>query len=118
MSIPSTALSDHEKCRADDGGPKSARAPPSVEPLVVPPRVAWKMLSCCNTRGYELLADGELESYRDGKSRRITVNSIMALIARRLAAEGGKLSVNNPAAIATKARVAKRVREREASTQA
>jgi len=56
-------------------------------PLVVKPKVVWKMLACSNTRGYELIAAGELESFRDGRSRKITVESIHRLIARRLAAE-------------------------------
>ena len=56
-------------------------------PLVVKPKVAWKLLACSNTRGYELIAAGELESFRDGRSRKITVESIHRLIARRLAAE-------------------------------
>lgn len=56
-----------------------------LEPLVVKPKVAWKMLACSNTRGYELLAAGELESYKEGRSRKITVASIRALVARRLA---------------------------------
>jgi hypothetical protein len=55
------------------------------DPLVVRPKVAWKMLACGNTRGYELLAAGELESYKDGRSRKITVASIKALVARRIA---------------------------------
>jgi hypothetical protein len=56
-------------------------------PLVVKPKVAWKLLACSNTRGYELIAAGELESFRDGRSRKIVVASIHRLIARRLAAE-------------------------------
>jgi hypothetical protein len=59
-----------------------------LDPLVVRPKVAWKMLACGNTRGYELLAAGELESYKDGRSRKITVASIKALVARRIA--GGR----------------------------
>jgi hypothetical protein len=55
--------------------------------LVVKPKVAWKMLSCSNTRGYELLAAGELDSFLDGRSRKITVGSIERYIARRLAQE-------------------------------
>ncbi len=55
------------------------------EPLVVKPKVAWKMLACSNTRGYELLAAGELDSFLDGRSRKITVESIHRYIARRLA---------------------------------
>ncbi len=61
-----------------------------VEPLVVKPKAAWRMLSISNTRGYELLATGELESFKDGRSRKITVASIKALIARRLAAANSK----------------------------
>ena len=57
-------------------------------PLVVSPKVAWKMLGCSNTRGYELLAAGELETYKDGRSRKITVASIKAFVARRLVGGG------------------------------
>jgi hypothetical protein len=57
-----------------------------VEPLVVKPKTAWRMLGCGNTHGYALLAAGELESFKDGHSRKITVASIKAYIARRLAA--------------------------------
>jgi hypothetical protein len=59
--------------------------PGDLGPLVVKPKVAWKMLACSNTRGYELLAVGELESFLDGRSRKITVESIHRYIARRLA---------------------------------
>jgi excisionase family DNA binding protein len=59
-------------------------APGEPGPLVVKPRIAWKMLSCSNTRGYELLAAGELQSFRDGRSRKITVESIQQYIRRRL----------------------------------
>jgi hypothetical protein len=57
-----------------------------VEPLVVKPKTAWKLLRCGNTRGYELLARGELQSFKDGRSRKITVASIKAFVARQLAA--------------------------------
>jgi hypothetical protein len=60
--------------------------PNDPAPLVVKPKAAWKMLACSNTRGYELLAAGELDSFLDGRSRKITVDSIHRLIARRLAA--------------------------------
>ena len=55
--------------------------------LVVKPKTAWKMLACSNTRGYELLAAGELISFRDGRSRKIVVSSIRRYIERRLAAD-------------------------------
>lgn len=60
--------------------------PKITEPLLVRPRDAWRMLGCGNTRGYQLLASGELESFLDGRSRKITVASIHAYIARRLTA--------------------------------
>ena len=70
MSIHSTALGDDE-------------------PLVVSPRRAGRMLDCGNTRLYELIAARELQTYKDGKSRKITVASIKAYIARRLEASCG-----------------------------
>jgi hypothetical protein len=79
-------------------------------PLVVKPKVAWAMLACSNTRGYELLAAGELESFLDGRSRKITVSSIHALIARRLAAQKDASRLT-PTALA-----ARRERRRRAST--
>lgn len=69
MSIHSTGLSDWEGA-----------------PLVVKPKVAWKMLACSNTHGYGLLAAGEITSFLDGRSRKILVASIRDYIARRLAA--------------------------------
>jgi hypothetical protein len=69
MSIHSTGLSDWEGA------------------LVVKPKVAWKMLACSNTRGYELIAARELDSFLDGRSRKITIESIHRYIARRLAAD-------------------------------
>jgi hypothetical protein len=57
-------------------------------PLVVKPKTAWMMLACSNTRGYELLNAGELESFLDGRSRKITVDSIHRYIARHLQPSG------------------------------
>jgi hypothetical protein len=42
------------------------------------------MLACGNTRLYELLTSRELESFLDGRSRKITVESIRGYITRRL----------------------------------
>ena len=75
MSIPSTGLSDWQ-----------------FGPLVVKPKVAWAMLQCSNTRGYELLAAGELASFLDGRSRKITVESIRNYIARRIDPSGSPKS--------------------------
>jgi hypothetical protein len=57
MSIQSTGLGDDER-------------------LVVSPRRARHMLNCGNTRLYELLAAGELDSFLDGRSRKITVSHL------------------------------------------
>jgi hypothetical protein len=67
----------------------TARAPrksaTAVEPLVVRPAEAWRMLGCGPTYGYELLGRGELDSFVDGGARKITVDSIKAYIAKKLA---------------------------------
>jgi hypothetical protein len=60
-------------------------APADDSPLVVKPKGARRMLHCGNTRLYELLAAGELDSFLDGRSRKITVDSIRRYIARQLA---------------------------------
>jgi excisionase family DNA binding protein len=66
----------------------TGRALGDLEPLAVSPRHACRLLSVGNTRLYELIAAGEIESYRDGRSRRITVASIRTRIARLLANVG------------------------------
>jgi hypothetical protein len=75
MSIQSTGLSDYER-------------------LVVGPGRAAHMLDCGNTRLYELINSGELDSYLDGRARKITVESIRALIARRLESTKGLSNVS------------------------
>ena len=57
-------------------------------PLVVSPRVACVMLNIGTTRLYQLIGAGELDAYRDGRVRRITIDSIRRRIARLLAASG------------------------------
>jgi hypothetical protein len=52
--------------------------------IVVGPRRARRMLDCGATHLYQLLATGELESYLDGRSRKITISSINSYIERRL----------------------------------
>jgi hypothetical protein len=55
---------------------------------VVRPKVAFKLLNVSTTRGYELVNSGELESYRDGLTRQITVRSIKRYLAYKLATDG------------------------------
>ena len=52
--------------------------------LVASPRLARLMLDVGNTHLYELIEAGELESYLDGRSRKIIVDSIYRYIQRRL----------------------------------
>lgn len=59
--------------------------PHAFVPLAVKPKVACRMLSCGVTRLYELLSAGELQSYLDGRSRLITVESIRVYVARKVA---------------------------------
>jgi excisionase family DNA binding protein len=57
-----------------------------VVPRAVTVPTACKLLSCGVTHAYDLINKGELESYLDGKSRRVTLRSIDNYIARRVAA--------------------------------
>jgi hypothetical protein len=61
----------------------------NLMPMVVKPRGAGQLLSCSLKRVYELINAGELESFLDGGSRKITTASIAAYVARRLAQPGG-----------------------------
>ena len=56
-----------------------------IEPLAVAPNVAFGLIGVGITKGYELIGSSELETYRIGRARRVTMASIRALIARRLA---------------------------------
>ena len=67
-----------------------------VRPLVVKPKDARRMLSCSHTRLYELIAAHELESFLDGRSRKITVVSINQYVARRLRPAKGASSATEP----------------------
>jgi hypothetical protein len=62
----------------------------SDERLVVSPRRAQQMLDIGHSRLYELLSGGELQSFEDGKRRKIVVASIRDFVARKLAASQGE----------------------------
>ncbi len=57
-----------------------------IQPLAVKTRDAWTMLGCSNAHGYVLIKKGEIDSYLEGRIRKVTVASIQAYIERRLAA--------------------------------
>lgn len=55
------------------------------EPFGVSPKRTCILLDCGMTHVYALLGAGELESYLEGRHRKITMRSIRARIARLLA---------------------------------
>lgn len=59
-------------------------------PLVASPNQTMRAIQVSRKKLYELINRGELESYTEGKSRRITVKSINEYIERRLAAEAAR----------------------------
>jgi len=58
------------------------------EPLAVSPKQACLLLSVGNTRLYQLIGSGELETYKEGRSTKVTMRSIRARHERQLAAHG------------------------------
>jgi hypothetical protein len=74
------------KTRARAGVKTTAAASAvGIEPLAVAPNVAFRLIGVGITKGYELIGSGELRSFRIGRARRITMDSIRALIAKKLA---------------------------------
>lgn len=61
-----------------------------MEPIAVLPKVAFASIGVGVTKGYELIAAGELETFKIGRGTRITTSSIKAFVARRL--EQGKVA--------------------------
>jgi excisionase family DNA binding protein len=82
MSIHSTGLSNCEGTDVETGV-GGARAPP---PLVTDIPGARAMLACGHDKIYDLIKANEIESYLDGRSRKIVIASIRAYVARKAAA--------------------------------
>jgi excisionase family DNA binding protein len=61
------------------------------EPLAVSPRQACQLINVGITYLYDLINNGELESYLEGRSRKITMRSIRARQDRQLAAARGAI---------------------------
>ena len=59
----------------------------AIQPLAVPISTACQLLSAGESHIRGLLRDGELDSYRSGRSLRITIKSIEKYIERRLCHE-------------------------------
>ena len=72
-----------------------------LSPLLVKPREAQRLLGCSHKRLYALLADGALVSFKDGRSRKITLASLNEYVARgdrrfsRIATETANVSLCN-----------------------
>jgi len=60
-----------------------------TESAAVKPRGVCRILDCGLTHAYKLINSGELDSFLDGRSRKVTVNSIHAYIFRCLKLSGG-----------------------------
>jgi len=54
------------------------------EALVVSPKRAQQILDIGHTRLYQLIAARELESYNEGRSRKITMRWVKAYVERQL----------------------------------
>jgi hypothetical protein len=62
----------------------------NCEPLAVSVKKGCAIIDSGPTRLYELINSGEIESYRDGKSRKVVVASLKAYVERQIAAEALK----------------------------
>ena len=78
-----------------------------IEAFAVPAKKAAPAIGVGMTRLYQLINAGEIESYRDGKARKIVVASLKAYVERQVLAEAAKPRVGWTAR-ATVARKAKR----------
>jgi hypothetical protein len=74
----------------------TGRASGDLEPLGVSPRQAGHLLNIGQTRVWVLIGSGELESYKEGRSRKITMRSIRARHERQLAAAHGATEIAQP----------------------
>ena len=74
-------MNKHHKSSA---AAKPAKPSINVRPLVVGTAEAGRLGGWGKTKIFELIAAGELDSYLDGRVRRITVESIEARIHRKL----------------------------------
>ena len=67
-----------------------------LEPLSVSPRQAGQLLNIGQTRLWQLIKEGELQSYKEGRSTKITMRSIRARHERQLAAARAATATAQP----------------------
>jgi len=53
-----------------------------MEPLLIPAKVGFKSLGVGTTKGYELIASGDLKTVKIGRATRITTESIREYVER------------------------------------
>jgi len=57
----------------------------TIDPIAVPPKLAFAAIGVGITKGYELINAGELTAFKVGRATRITTDSIRAYVAKRVA---------------------------------
>lgn len=57
----------------------------TIKPLAVAPKDGFAMIGISKSKGWELIAARELDSFKVGRATRIPVASIEAFVARQLA---------------------------------
>jgi predicted DNA-binding transcriptional regulator AlpA len=58
----------------------------AIKPLAVAPKDGFAMIGVSKSKGWDMIANRELEAFKVGRVTRITVASIEAYVARQLAA--------------------------------
>lgn len=56
-----------------------------IKPLAVAPKDGFQMIGVSKSKGWELIAARELDTFKIGRATRITTASIEAFVARQLA---------------------------------
>jgi hypothetical protein len=89
-----------------------------MEPLAVPPEAAGQLLGIRPSKVYELMREGEVQSFQCGSARRVVVQSVRDYIERRVAearASGWVTWPHNP--IARRQREDARIDQSELNTE-
>ncbi|MEM1051166.1 MAG: excisionase [Pseudomonadota bacterium] len=55
-----------------------------MEPLGIKPSDAFAAIGCGKTKGWELIGDGELETFKIGSATRVTTESVRAYVERQV----------------------------------
>lgn len=58
----------------------------AIKPLAVAPKDGFRMIGVSKSKGWDMIANRELEAFKIGRATRITVASIEGFVARQLAA--------------------------------